>query len=205
MLAILGTLLTSVMSGGATGLLGIIFQRYFDSKSKGQDIEVIRLNHANALDLKRVDIEMLDRQVAGNIAIAEVQRDALVQQALAVERTHEADGDVQALAASINADRATYLTPDVLKSGGKWTAFFMGMVDWLRGITRPLLTVYLVVLTHLMFNWCRELAAVHGSVLSSVELKEIITLVLSTLLYLATVAVVWWFGTRPPRQAVTHK
>jgi hypothetical protein len=72
-------------------------------------------------------------------------------------------------------------------------------VDWVRGMTRPILTAYLVIISHLMFLWVKDLAARNGNILTAAELKEIITLVISTLLYLATVAVVWWFGTRPPK------
>lgn len=203
MLTILGSILTSVMSGGATGLLGIVFQRFFDARSKAQDIEVIRLNHANAVDLKRLELESLDKQVAGATAVAQAQRDAIMGQAEFAERTAEYQGDTLTLTASIAADRATYLTAEA-QASSKSASILMAVVDFLRGVTRPLLTLYLVVLAHMMFLWCRELAAAHGGLLGVSELKEIVMLVLSTLLYLATVAVVWWFGTRPPRKAVSH-
>lgn len=204
MLEIVGSILTGVLSGGATGLIGILIQRFFDMKSKQQDLEVVKLNHANALALKKAELEGINKQVAGQIAVAQEARAGIEAQAQAQERSAAAQADADAYVASVAADRATYLDAKV-QGKSKVAMFLMGMVDWVRGMTRPLLTAYLVIITHLMFNWVVKLAEKHGTVLTTTELKEIITMVIGTLLYLATVSVVWWFGTRPPRAPVTTK
>lgn len=200
MLAILGTLLTSVLSGGATGLLGILIQRYFDSKAKAQDIDIIKLNLANAIDLKRIDLELANKEWQGKKDIAIEDRQARQFEAAAQEQAAEADADAKMFAASHEADRAKYLTAAAQKAN-KWAAFMMAFVDFARGIIRPGLTVYLVALTHVMFLWVRDLANKQGVVMTMAETKDIIMLVISTILYLATVSVVWWFGTRPAKRA----
>lgn len=200
MLALLGGLLSSVMSGGATGLLGILIQRFFDAKSKAQDIEVIALNHKNALDLKEMEIKTVAREWEGREAVAQREAEGVAAQAQAEEHAREVEADSSNYGRSIDNDKATYSAPDAQKKN-KWLAVMMGSVDFIRGITRPALTMYLVVLTHIMFNWARQIAAEKGVTLTAVEVKEIIMTIITTLLYLATVAVVWWFGTRPPARS----
>lgn len=200
MLALLGGLLSSVMSGGATGLLGILIQRFFDAKSKSQDIEVIALNHKNALDLKEMEIKTVAREWEGREAVAQREAEGVAAQAQADEHAREVEADSANYGRSIDNDKATYSAPDAQKKN-KWLAMMMGSVDFIRGITRPALTMYLVVLTHIMFNWARQIAAEKGVTLTAVEVKEIIMTIITTLLYLATVAVVWWFGTRPPARS----
>ncbi len=78
MLALLGTMFGSIFSGGATGLLGIVFQRYFDFKNKQQDIEVIKLNLQNAIDLKRIEIEQTAKEWEGRAHVATVEGEAKI-------------------------------------------------------------------------------------------------------------------------------
>lgn len=199
MLALLGTLISSVLSGGATGLLGIFIQRFFDAKSKAQDIQVIKLNHDNALALRRIDIEVSKMEWEGRLQVADREAQAEELRALAEERSRLVEAEERSYAASLDADRATYLTADAQKKN-KWAVILMGIVDFSRGMVRPCLTLYLVALAHVMFNWARNIAATKGVELTAVEVKEIIMTIITTLLYLATVAVVWWFGTRPPNR-----
>ncbi|HEY0845814.1 MAG TPA: hypothetical protein VGE12_10625 [Noviherbaspirillum sp.] len=200
MLALLGTLLSSVLSGGATGLLGILIQRWFDAKNKAQDIEVIKLNHQNAIDLKKLDNERVDKEWAARRDISAEDRAAREFEAAAEERSRAYEADAEMFEASHEADRAKYLDSGAQKKH-KWAVFMMASVDWLRGIIRPGLTIYLVAITHVMFNWVRDLADKQGATLNAAEVKDIIMLIISTILYLATVSVVWWFGTRPPKKA----
>ncbi len=208
MFEILGTLLSGVLSGGATGLLGVLFQRYFDFKAKGQEIQIVAMNLANAIEVKKLEGEQLlqqiagrlkvtEAEVAGHVAVAQEERAGVEAQARAEEIAAEAEAEAKMYQASVDNDAAHYLDKDAQKNW--WAALMMGMVDWLRGMTRPVLTCYLIILTHIMFNWARELAAKHGEVMTPADLKQIIMVIVTTILYLATVATVWWFGTRPPK------
>jgi hypothetical protein len=199
MLAILGTLLTSVLSGGATGLLGILIQRWFDAKNKAQDIELVKLNLQNAIDLKKLDNERASKEADARVDVAAEDRAAREFEAVADERARAYETDGAMFEASHEADRAKYLPPGAHKSRG--VLWMMAFVDFVRGIIRPGLTIYLVAITHVMFNWVRDLMEKNGGSLTNAELKEIVMLIISTILYLATVSVVWWFGTRPAKKA----
>jgi len=73
----------------------------------------------------------------------------------------------------------------------------MTLVDSARGLIRPVLTLYLVILATVMYNWATEFAARDGAVMTAADAAELVKTIVNTLLYLVTTCVVWWFGIRP--------
>jgi hypothetical protein len=113
------------------------------------------------------------------------------------------EADTKAMQAAFEADRATYTEKGyTLKRGwGPATAgFLMALVDFLRGIVRPGMTIYLCILVTYMFIWVKDLAASFGLELSPGQVLELITHIVATILYVFTVCTLFWFGTRPPKQ-----
>ena len=62
MLALFTTIISGVLSGGATGLLGAIIQRFFDLKTRNLDLEMLKLNHAQALALAQIESDRANRR-----------------------------------------------------------------------------------------------------------------------------------------------
>jgi hypothetical protein len=185
MLEILGTLLTGVLSGGATGLIGVLIQRYFDLQHKKQDIEITRLQLANTIELARMETDRAvrtgEQELEGKFA----------------------EADARIMAASFAHDAATYLAPHAQARKG-WlgglVTLMMAMVDFLRGILRPGMTAYLCALVTLMFFWARDLAERHGYHMTAEQAFHLVLQIVATILYCWTTATLWWFGTRPPKQ-----
>lgn len=185
MLELIGTLVTGILSGGATGLIGVGLQRYFDFKAKQQEIEVVRLQLENAKELAKIEGERSTR-------VAEMDMEA---------RFSEADS--RSMVASFQADKASYLDPAAQQRKGfvgGAVVFLMGVVDFCRGILRPGMTAYMCGLVTVMFFWVRELAAQYGLKLTSDQTVQLMTQIISTILYVFTTTSVWWFGARPPKQ-----
>jgi len=68
------------------------------------------------------------------------------------------------------------------------------IIDFIRGIVRPGLTVYLCALTTMIYVQARELLGKEDMTLASaIELEK---LIVQTILYLTTTCILWWFGTR---------
>lgn len=186
LLSILGTLFTSIISGGATGILGVAIQRFFDLKNKTLDIrqESIRLDHE--LKLKRVDLEIMDKEVAGRVRIAETEAEASKDVA-----------ESSAFAASFN-EPIRYSSESTITKNQGWVFIIL---DFIRGVVRPGLTVYLCVLSTLVYFQAASLLHEEGVRMDIIQAMDLIKMVVGTILYLTTTCVLWWFGTRNRQKA----
>jgi len=193
MLTILGTLISGILSGGATGLLGVLLQRYFDLQHKKQEIEIVKLNLQNSIELAKMENERAQQRNETDLQLADRQLEATLSET-----------DSANLIASFKHDSATYLDATAQRRKGfvgALVVFMMASVDFLRGIIRPGMTAYLCVLVTIMFMWVRELANTHGVKLTSEQVQELMVQIIATILYVFTVCTVWWFGVRPPNQS----
>ena len=75
--------------------------------------------------------------------------------------------------------------------------YMLGSLDFLRGSIRPAMTIYLVILTTFMYWKMVDLSA--GIEFDPTQAWEVVQLIVSTMLYLTSTAVLWWFGTRNKR------
>lgn len=193
MLAILGTLISGVISGGATGLLGVLLQRWFDLKNRDRDVQIVQLNHQNALALAQMESERARIRADADMAIADREAEAKEEEAAS-----------RSLVASYEHDKANYLQPDAQKRKG-WVGaavtMMMAFVDFLRGVLRPGLTIYLTGIVTMMFLTLMDMLKTRGHVFDNGELLTLLAQIVATLLYCFTTCVVWWFGTRPPKKA----
>ncbi len=174
------TILGSILGGGATGLLGIIAQRWADYKNKQLDIELTKTKFEHERDMRRADAEIMAQEWAARTKVAEVEAAG-----------KEAVADSQAFAASFAMEPTRYSEGVKPTRGQGWV---LVALDAVRGAVRPVLTVYLCVLTTLVYVQARELLA--GEDLTPDNAIELVRLVINTILYLTTTCVLWWFGTR---------
>ena len=201
MFDLLGGIFTGILSGGATGLLGILLQRFFDMKAKQQEIEVVKLNLANSIELAKMEHEQARARLQAEMEITEVELAAADRLADKQLEATLAEADGENMRASYQHDSATYLAPGAQKRkgflGGIIT-FMMALVDFMRGVLRPAMTAYLCVLTTIMFFWVRDLAERYGTELSAAQVHELMLQIIVSLLYVFITVTTWWFGARPP-------
>lgn len=203
MLEVFSTLLTGVLSGGATGLIGILLQRYFDLQNKKQDLEVVKLNHANTIELAKLESARADARAAADQELAETAGENAVRLEETRAETAEIQGSYAGLRAAMEADKATYLHSDSQKKNdwiGKFSRFAFTLVDALRGFIRPGMTAYLCGLVTVMFYWVRELAEQFGVSLTAAQVHELMLQIVTTILYVFTTTTLFWFGTRPSQK-----
>lgn len=207
MLSILGALISGILSGGATGLLGLLLQKWSEHKKQQHDLEVLKVNHANAIELRKLDLEAQER-IANRTAEAQervAELEALSRETEAQERSFQA---------SHEADKATY-TPmaavdRMAGSKSRWVRFvgglvtlLLGLVDVLRGSIRPGVTIYVLVLLTLLVVWVQDMYARSQLVLTPAQTQELAMQIIGTVTYLCTTVTVWWFGIRgnaPPKR-----
>lgn len=182
MLEILGTIAASIFSGGATGILGVVAQRYADYKNKQLDMQLEKQRFDNTVALRKVDAEIMAQEYAA-------KRDIAV-----IETTGASDvADSAAFAASYTLEPKQFANTAILTTGQNWV---MVMLDAFRGAVRPLLTLYLCVLVTMIYITARQTLTNSGQSLSADQALELFKLMLGTICYVWTTITLWWFGTR---------
>lgn len=176
----LGTILASVLSGGATGLLGMAFQRLFDWLHVRETIKLQQLNHAHELSMRDKDREILTAEWAGRLRVAD--REATGKENVAAD---------EAFGKSLFKEPERYSFAPKMTKNQQWVMVFL---DFCRGIIRPFLTMYLCALTSYVWWQVYNLLSVED--LTNEQVLEIWKLVVGTILYLTTTCILWWFGVR---------
>lgn len=188
LLEAVGSIVTGVMSGGATGLIGLVIQGWTEARKRAADIELMKVQHQQTLELRKLDIEqqikMAEMQTASQERVAEI--DAMAR------ASESADA---ALRASYDHDKATYLDKRAqMKS--RTARIMMAFVDFTRGIIRPGITAYSMVILSALALWVQNLFMQKQVVLTNDQTFKLVMEIIGTITYITTSSVVWWFGAR---------
>lgn len=169
MLEILGAL----VSGGATGLLGSAVSAFtkFKLQKLQNDFEIAKIEK---------ETEQMRMEQETRMAVADIEA--------TTKKETSADSLVEA---SYAHDTAAYATGTKARDS---KAFIF--LDFVRGMVRPLLTIYLMVLS----TWLTvEVFSILNGLENAISAEQAYTLVqqaIATILYLTSTIVLWWFGTR---------
>lgn len=185
MLALLG----SLFAGGATGLLGMVFQRLFDGvfqyfKAK-QDLAMLQEKNKQELAMKSIDLQLMQSEYAGKLKVA-----------VAEGETAKDVAATQAFASSLLKEPERYSSQAQLTTGQNW---WLVLLDVLRGSIRPLLTAYLCALVS--YVWWEVHSKLSIEDLDTDQALNIWLQVVNTILYLWVTVTLWWFGTRNANSA----
>ena len=167
------SILGSVVSGGITGVLGSAITSVMAYKTK-------QLDYKHDLDMEVATRDTMKEEWAQRTKIAEVEGQTQITVA-----------DMNTLAASLAADKATYSTG--LTLGHIGTAL-MVTVDFLRGIIRPAATILFTIMTFIIYARVQSRVDVAGT--SPTALMDLLNQIVTVILYLSTTTVCWWFGAR---------
>lgn len=184
MFEVLGALVTSILSGGVTGIIGVAVQRIADYKNKELDLKLSAQKFEHERSLRAIDVALMEKEWSGRLRIAETESQVAVDSS-------------DALAFS-----QSFKEPPMYSAKVRLTAregWLLVMLDFLRGIVRPGLTIYLCVLTSLIYWHARGL--LRAEILTQAEALSLVKLVVGTVLYLTTTCILWWFGTRNKQKA----
>ena len=176
MLGILG----SIFSGGITGLLGVAFQRFFDFLKVKQELELRKLDHEHEANMRRIDGELMAQEWAARTQVATIE--ATAKETVAAETS---------FAASFGMEPKQYSARAKI---GPVSGFLLVLLDFVRGIVRPGLTIYLCAITTLIYVEARTIMA--GLSFATADAMRVHDLIVNTIMYLTTTCVLWWFGTR---------
>lgn len=176
---------TSAIFGGVLGAIGGVFQKWMDYR---QQIKLAELQSIERNKERTHDLAVMDREAVQAEKLAVIKTDGEIRVA-----------DLSALQESIKNEGAgaTWSSAWAGKLSGLW-ANIAGMclvvVDMVRGLTRPGITLGLVLLVAYMFVRVSEIS---GN-MTQEQAFEICQDITNMTLFLAATAVSWWFGSRGP-------
>ena len=185
-LGVIGDIATNVISGGATGLLGVGLNIFKDISMKKLSLQELQMKYDNAVSLRKIDNEMLQWEWQARTKVAEIETAG----AIAVE-------EQRAFAKSVEADNMQFsakVKPNVV------TGFMLVSMDLIRAIIRPGMAIGLFVLVCLLYKEMYEIAGGWTS-LTQDQAFDLVMRIVNTILYLFTTCVTWYYGVRNSQQA----
>lgn len=177
-------IIASVLGGGATGLLGAVVTRIADYKNRQLDIDLQKIKNDNELQMRHVDERIIEKELASRERVTFTEA--------------EASMDIEA---SKSFQTALTNEPKLFHNPSKLTKAqnaYLAFVDGVRGLIRPGLTLYLCGVTTAVYMQA-------GTIIKSQPIPieqsvEIYTQISSTILYLTTTCVLFWFGVRSEKR-----
>lgn len=170
--------LGSLIAGGGTGLIGSIVTNvtdYFEQKRKNK----------HEKEMRQLDLQEMDKEYEYKERIVERKTEA-----------QETEASYRAQEESYEHDSRSYSAGVKVKS--PWLKALLVVADFIRALVRPALTAYLI---YLVWDTRQEVQMIIDQTgvqnLSISEALTIYSTIVDLILYLASVCVTWWFGTRP--------
>ncbi len=171
----------SLFGGGLTGLLGTVISKVADFKTKKLEMEMAVQQAAHDVEMAKVKMEEIKAKGTIDTKIEQVKADAVT-----------AVADAATLKAAVDAEAEIGRLSEKTKVTSKQQWLFI-IIDAIRAMVRPGLTIYLCVITTCMYLQARRM--MHGAMAPD-EAAVLLRSIVNTVLYLTTTCVLFWFGTR---------
>ena len=192
-------MLIETILGAATGLIGNVVGGIFKYKTQKLENERKNLDNLHQINMVKAETNAMIMESQANIAITKAQIEGEIEVA-----------DANAYIQSQKEGNKSFFDNkwiDKLFAVEGWTKYIavpvgvlvatgFGFIDFLRGIIRPTLTMYLVGLTTYITYNAWTIMQTAGVNITNVQAVEIFNNVTSIVIYLTVSCVTWWFGDR---------
>lgn len=174
MLEFLGDALGSIISGGATGLIGTGITLFGEYKKQ-------KLSFEHEAKMKQLDTDANKQLAEYQLKGIQVQSEADINQL-----------DAANFGKAIDSDKASY------SNGAKgFMGVVLSVVDVIRGLVRPTVTAWFCYLAYRIYIDIQgKVAALPIEAKDTTEVLSMHQNITMVLLYLTCTAVTYWFGTR---------
>jgi hypothetical protein len=181
-----GNAIGGVLSGGLTGIIGAGIQGVLALKTKELDVQMQAAKLANDVAMKQADAAIMEQEWRARTQIAQV-----------TAQGQEAAEDSKAFSAALTSEPQRYSDPSKVTTAQEWLMVFL---DLIRGLVRPVLTIYLCAITTLIYLEAKSLI---GAGIPQDQASALLSKIIDAVLYLTVSCVLFWFGTRqksrPPK------
>lgn len=181
----LGALLGNVATGGLLGAVGGIAQAglsmWQEKQKADHETELRKLDQAHDAARWDHDLELAKFESQAKTTLAEL--DASTKEFLA---------DRTAMQASFDADKRAYASDTVAE---KYPTLF-AIVDFVRGIIRPWITLYLDFVLTVLCIWVTYEMLHYYPKEASASFPEIFKSLIEAVIFMSTTSTMWWFAAR---------
>ena len=175
----LGELVTTLVGGGGTGFFGALVSNVTDIFKQREDNR-----HEEAMADKELDIAKVESE--RKISIAE--REAEAQEQVASDQA-----DAKVREKSYEMDKRTYLSKKAME-GSRFATIAMAVVDFARGITRPVLTGGIAIFAAYVYWRTQQITG--GIITDEAYAYELLKMTTLSVFFYLGLALSWWFGSR---------
>ena len=185
--------------GGVTGLIGNVVGGWFKLKQARLQSEIRIADRAHEISMVKAETQAMIMEAKANIKITQAQVEGAID-------LKDAEAFMQSQTEGNKALFSNKWIDALMATQGWWKvitlplasliAFLFGFVDFLRGLIRPALTVYLCGVTTWVTWMAWEIMKIEGLSLSSLQAVNIFNDTTSIVTYLTVSCVTWWFGDR---------
>ncbi len=193
-------MLIETILGGVTGILGNVITNIFKYKNAKLELESIDIKNKHDIAMIEAETKAMIWEAKANIKVTQAQ----------VEGAIEIEDSKAFMEAQKQGNKALFNNKwiDALLSvESKWAkiitvplasiiSILFGFVDFIRGLIRPALTIYLCGVTTWVTWMAWQIMQAHGVALTAAEATVIFNDVTSIVTYLTVSCVTWWFGDR---------
>jgi hypothetical protein len=201
-------MLIETILGGITGLIGNAVGGWFKLKQKKLDLDIKKMEHKHELEMVTAETKAMIMEAKANIKITQAQ----VEGAIEIE---DAKSYMQSQKEGNKNLFSNKWIDALLQVEGWWriitlplaglVSTLFGFVDFLRGLIRPALTIYLCGVTTWVTWMAWEIMNMNGVALTVLEASKIFNDVTSIVTYLTVSCVTWWFGDRRMAKSIMQK
>ena len=201
-------MMLDMIFGGITGLVGTIWSGYNQRKIKELEIADKKADREHELNMVHAESEAMMAEAQANIQVTQAQVEGEVSLAEARAYTTSQSKGNNSIFLETFMDRLFATTgwlAFVAQPIGTLLCFFFGVVETVKSMTRPAaITMYLLGISTWVTIQAWDLLGKLGTPLTPLQAQTILTDVLSTLLYLTSSAVTWWFGDRMTAKGIAR-
>ncbi|MBI9110328.1 hypothetical protein [Maridesulfovibrio ferrireducens] len=183
---IIGSSLLGIGTGGIATIAQNIFGGISGWITEWQKRKTLELQHQQEMVMADKQIEVM--RVEGEVKVQEAREERAMTETII---------DGQNYQQSLLHDSATY-------SRGKektWADFLLVVADAIRGITRPVMTVFLCWITWSTYQHFTAYLAESNVLVNSDTANEMVRYIVMNTVFMSSSAVGWWFSSRPSNKA----
>lgn len=163
----------NLILGPVIGLVGSGLTKWLDQRAEDA-------KRAHELSMLRANAELMAQEWAQRTKVAEVEAAGKVEVA-----------DSEAFGEAVKAEAVRYSAGVKASSAQAWLLF---LLDFMRGIVRPALTLYLCIIATMLYLDASDI--VRGIPVDPVKAQAQVELIQDKLLMMTEAVVFFWFGLR---------